>query len=117
MYRSTDRLIDCFGTPMVLRRETGDRKVKGFLHHSGSRSWQRTNVEYSPLGKIPEGQYLYIGPAEPVPKVGEELRREDKSFEFRRVETVLLGSRVLYCWGMCVEKGGEVPWGNGTLNG
>ncbi len=85
----------------------GQTLVRGILHHSGSKSLQNMQSAFSPLGQIPNGQYVYIGPANPCPEIGDRLVAGGLAYELRRVEQVRLGKAVLYTWGLCVEGGRE----------
>ena len=54
---------------------------------------------------------MYIGPAEQEVAVGETLEVGGRDYMIRRGEPVYYGETGAYCWGMCVEKGGEDTWG------
>ena len=54
---------------------------------------------------------MYIGPLEPEAAAGDTVWVEDKAYLVRRSEIVRDGSGPLYCWALCLEKGGEDTWG------
>ena len=45
---------------------------------------------------------------------GDELVADGKSYLVRSGQVQYAGETPVYCWGLCVEKGGEDLWG---LNG
>ena len=54
---------------------------------------------------------MYIGPVEPAAEAGDTLSVDGKEYWLRRTELIRDGNGPVYCWGMCVEKGGEDTWG------
>jgi len=102
------KILDKWGTELVLRQAGSELRLKALLFHSGSKSWRNMQNAYSPLGKLPNGQYVYIGPVQPAAAAGDTLILGDKVYTLRRVERVWLQDTPLYCWGLCVEKEGAV---------
>lgn len=96
-----------WGTEMVLRQAGHETRLLGLIQHSRSKSLQNMRSSYSPLGQIPGGQYVYIGPAQPAAAAGDELILGGKTYILRRVERVWFRNAPVYCWGLCAEKGGE----------
>lgn len=107
MERMIERILLRWGTELTLLRSAGAVQLRGLLQHSRSKSLQNLRNAYSPLGQITGGLYVYIGPARPEAAAGDTLICGDKAYLLRRVEPVRFRSRVVYCWGLCVEKGGE----------
>ena len=103
-----EKVMGRWGTTVTLQRS--GQSYKAFLHETGSRTWQNMEKVYTPLGEVPRGQYLYMGPVEPALQVGDVLRCGGKIYELRRAEATLYGDLPIYCWGLCVEKGGEDTW-------
>lgn len=97
---------------MVLRQESGEHEIRAFLQATRSRSKDHATREMTPLGEVAKGQYIYIGPVEPMAQTGDELLWQSRIFEVRRAEPVMVGEDPAYCWGLCVEKGGESTWGS-----
>ena len=54
---------------------------------------------------------MYIGPAEPLAEVDDEIRINYTFYRVRRSEVIMGFYGPLYCWAMCVEKGGDDTWG------
>ena len=109
MQRKIGLILNTYGVS-ITRKEEG-ATYRGFFQPVRSKSWQYLEGNYSPLGEVPRGQYVYIGPAEQEMAVGETLEVGGKDYMLRRVEPVYYGEDVAYYWGMCVEKGGEDTWG------
>ena len=86
-------------------------EIRAFFQPVRSKSWAYLDGEYSPLGEIPRGQYVYIGPVEPAAEAGDSLTVGNKGYWLRRTELIYDANGPVYCWGMCVEKGGEDTWG------
>ena len=106
-----DKILSCYGTLVALQRGDMQQEIRAFFQPVRSKSWQYLEGNYSPLGEVPRGQYVYIGPAGQVIDVGETLEVGGKEYMVRRVEPVYYGEEIAYFWGMCVEKGGEDTWG------
>jgi len=100
-----------WGSAMILRRRGEELPLRGFLQETGSRNWQNMEKVFTPLGEIPRGQYLYLGPVEPTVEVGDVLLTGGRIFEVRRAELIRYGDTPVYRWGLCVEKGGSDTWG------
>ena len=100
-----------YGTSMILSHGETTKKVRGFFQPVRSKSWQNFTNVATPLGEIPRGQYVYIGPAEKLVAFGDTLEVGGRDYMVRRVEPVYYGEKIAYYWGMCVEKGGEDTWG------
>ena len=100
-----------YGSIMTISHGESTVKVRGFFQPVRSKSWQYLEGNYSPLGEIPRGQYVYIGPVEPLAEAGDTLVIDDKAYWLRRTELVRDSEGPVYCWGLCVEKGGEDHWG------
>ena len=99
-----------FGSTMRLVQGGSQKSIRAFLQESRSKSKDSAGREYSLLGEIPKGVFVYIGPATPEAQVGDILIYQERRFQLRRVEMITVGDKKLYCWGLCVEKGGENAW-------
>ena len=105
------RMMEKYGTKVKLCRGGSQWEVKAFFQCVRSKSWDLSDSDYSPLGEIPRGRHVYIGPLEPEAAAGDTVWVEDKAYLVRRSEIVRDGSGPMYCWALCLEKGGEDPWG------
>lgn len=105
MYGWMDRLLKRFGQQAVLYTKGAQTTVWVVFQSVNSRSWQNMEHGYSPLGRIPRGQYLCILPAGVPGQVGDSLILRGTEYEIRKLENQYLGSQVVYVWGLCVEKG------------
>lgn len=101
-----------YGTPMILVQGGQETQIRAFLQETRSKSIHGTQREFIPLGEVPKGIYVYIGPVEPVAAAGDLIRHQGKLLELRRAEPVMVGETAAYCWGLCVEKGGDDQWGS-----
>ena len=109
MQQMIGKILATYGVS-ITRMEAGIT-YRGFFQPVRSKSWQYLEGNFSPLGEVPRGQYVYIGPAEQKLDVGETLKVGDRDYMVRRLEPVYYGEDIAYYWGMCVEKGGEDHWG------
>ena len=112
MQRMVSRILKQYGSAVTLQKSDGSYEVRAFFQPVRSKSWQYLEGDYSPLGEIPRGQYVYIGPAEPGAEAGDTVTVEGKAYWIRRSEQILDGNGPVYCWGMCVEKGVNDTWGS-----
>jgi hypothetical protein len=116
MKRLLNQVMGRWGSTVTLQRGGQEISYKAFLQETGSRNWQNMEKVFTPLGEVPRGQYLYLGPAEPKLQVEDVLLLDDRIFAVRRAETVYYADAPIYCWGLCVEKGGKDTWGNPSQN-
>lgn len=101
-----------YGTPMTLEAGAYTYSIRAFIQDTQSRAKENVEREFSPLGEISKGMYIYIGPVTPAAEAGDHLVTEDRSFVVLRAENVMVGDRAAYRWGLCREKGGEGTWGS-----
>ena len=111
MEQMISKILNTYGTAVTLCRGGTDHEIRAFFQPVRSKSWSYLDGEYSPLGEIPRGQYVYIGPVEPGAEAGDSLIVGNKGYWLRRTELIYDANGPVYCWGMCVEKGGEDTWG------
>ena len=111
MQQMIGKILNTYGTAVTLRKGKKDYEIRAFFQPVRSKSWSYLEGEYSPLGEIPRAQYVYIGPAEPLAEVGDEIRINYTMYRVRRSEVIMGFSGPVYCWAMCVEKGGDDTWG------
>ena len=111
MQQMVEKILKTYGSSVALRQGETTHAVRAFFQPVRSKSWQYLEGNYSPLGEIPRGQYVYIGPAEPRAEAGDTLLVDGNAYWLRRTELVRDSEGPVYCWGLCVEKGGEDHWG------
>lgn len=112
MKKLVDGIFRQYGTKMELTSGKTVKEVRGFFQPVRSKSWQSMVDVATPLGEIPRGQYVYIGPSETAAAIGDLLDVGGKSYLFRRVEPYYYGEETVYLWGLCVEKGVNDTWGS-----
>lgn len=100
-----ERLLARLGAELVLKQAGQETRLRGLIQHSRSKSLQNMRHDFTPIGRIPDGQYIYIGPAQPAAAAGDELVLGDKTYILRRVERVWFRDMPIYSWGLCVQKG------------
>jgi hypothetical protein len=111
MKKTIDGIIGCCGTEMTLVNGRDPQPVRALLQVARSKSQEYVQRAFGPLGEVPKGTYVYIGPAEPAAVAGDELWWGQRIFSVRCAEPVMYGGETMYIWGLCVEKGGEGQWG------
>lgn len=104
-------IIQSYGSNLVLYHGGESYNMRAYFRPVQSKSWSYLEGEYSPLGEIPRGQYVYIGPVDPMAEVGDEIRINYITYRVRRSEVINGFTGPMYCWAMCVEKGGDDTWG------
>ena len=112
MRRMVDKILNQFGSDMVLQSGGSTRTVRGLLQAVNSTSWQSLESEATLLGEISRGQYTYIGPVAIPVREGDTLTLGDKTYLLRRVEPYWYRNQQIYLWGLCVEKGVNDTWGS-----
>lgn len=106
------QLLKRYGSSITLKRDGAEVSFRGFLQHTGSKSWQNMRSKFTPLGSIPGGQYVLIAPVCPALEPGDSLKMGTRNYVIRTLEPVMQGDRMLYQWGLCENGGGEDNWGN-----
>lgn len=112
MRQMMDKILRKYGIPAVVVHQEEEKQVRIFFQPSRSRTWQSMEPVVSPLGQIPSGQYLYIGPAEQEIAQEDEVRVAGEVYILRRAEVYRDWNGPVYHWGLCVQKGGEDNWGS-----
>lgn len=112
MRKMADGIFRQYGTTMVLTHGGTAGKVRGFFQPVRSKSVQSMVSSATPLGEIPRGQYVYMGPAGTPVSIGDLLEVQGRQFLLRRVEPYYYGEETVYLWGLCVEKGVNDTWGS-----
>ena len=105
------KILQKYGTLLTLCRGAESWAVKAFFQPVRSKSWEASDADYSPLGEIPRGRYVYIGPLQPEAAAGDTVMLDGKAYLMRRSEVIRGEKGPAYCWGLCLEKGGEDSWG------
>lgn len=111
MKRMFSRVLKRYGVPAVLEHAGETIELRIFFQPSASKSWDSMNPIVTPLGQLPGGQYLYIGPGDQPISQGDQLQVGEQEYVMRRVETYLDRQGPVYRWALCVRKGGEDRWG------
>lgn len=107
MRRTVETILRQYGAPMTIVHGEAVRNVRAIFQSVRSKSKQAMTNADTPLGEIPQGQYIYIGSAgEPVCE-GDVLLIADRRYGFRRVERIWCGEEVAYLWGICIEEGSD----------
>lgn len=106
MENTVAKLMASYGNTMTLIHGGEEISVKCFLQDTRSKGESYAQREYSPLGEVPRGMYLYLGPPDQPVTVGDSLIWRKRRFEFRRVQPMTVKDSVCYYWGQCLEMGG-----------
>ena len=112
MRRMVEKMLQQYGTDLVLHSGTETKSVRGFLQAVNSTGWQSLESTATLLGEISRGQYTYIGPGGTPVREGDTLTLGEKSYLLRRVEPYWYRNQQIYLWGLCVEKGVNDTWGS-----
>jgi len=112
MKKLVDGIFRQYGTGMALASNGEFTSIRAFFQPVRSKSWQSMVNGATPLGEVPRGQYVYIGPADTAVAIGDQLYVGDRIYLFRRVEPYYYGDEAVYIWGLCVEKGVNDTWGS-----
>ncbi len=104
MVKLINRLFADYGAPARLVKAGEARPVLVFFRE---RSAGRLKRVLTPLGDIPQGDYLCYLPAEVPVEPGLELLLRGVSYRISRVEPKLGPGGRVYChWALCVKKEG-----------
>lgn len=109
MRKTIADLIARYGRPVRLIQGEHATQVQAFLQPVTSKSWQNMERLFGPLGEIPRGQYLYMGPVDADFAAADRLECGNRVYLPRRADLVYFGQEPIYCWGLCVE-GSAAEW-------
>lgn len=106
-----EKLLRQYGVEMVLHNQDGDESVRALLQPVTGKNEHLAKLHRQVLGRENPMQYLYIGPVAPAPEVQGRIAVGEKEYRVRLVEQIHGAGESVYCWAMCVEKGGADQWG------
>lgn len=112
MKTQIEKILSEFGDSVTVRQNGTSTTVRAFLQPVTSKSWQNMEHVFAGLGRVERGQYLYLGPADVLLAQGDCLLLRDTAYVVRKAEPITAADTVLYCWALCVRKGGDDPWNN-----
>ena len=105
-----EKLLRQFGRELTLVGQAGETGVRGLLQPVTGSHQRLAQAHRGVLGRENPVEYLYIGPAEPEPRASDTVRAGDREFEVRTAEPIYGAGAPVYCWALCVEKGGQDTW-------
>jgi hypothetical protein len=105
-----ERAMEQYGVEITIQKEGEEVRLRAFFQPSRSKARQNMEREWSPLGAIPGGQYVYIGPAKYALQAGDTLLVGEAAYTVQRMEQICSNGELLYLWGLCQKKGGDDGW-------
>ena len=105
MVDAVNQLIKQHGSPITLVRDGAQVDFRGFLQHSGSKSWQNMERLIPTGGEVLRGQFLLICPSAIPIEAADTIVLGNRTFLLRRVEPFRFRDRNVFYWGLCVEGG------------
>ena len=104
--------MNCYGRDMLLCRSgEAEVRVRGFFQPDTGRKDRLVNNQPGPLGLENRMRFVYYGPVEYPLDNGDVVMVDGKAYLVRSTQILASGDAPVYCWGLCVEKGGEDNWG------
>lgn len=110
MHEAVEKILMSYGAELTLTHGGQTQSVRAFFQPVRARGHQYLERDYGAFGDIPREQYIYLGPVEPAAQVGDTVALGGRKYLLRRAELIYGGREPAYCWGTCVEKGGEDTW-------
>lgn len=110
MNKVIPRLIESYGSTVLVVGEDSTQQIRAFLQLVTSKSWQNMERMIPSGGQVKRGQFLYIGPADVDIRNAVRLEAGDRCFRVRRADVILYQDTPLFVWGLCVEGGPPDPW-------
>lgn len=111
MREKIERILAQFGAALTVEHEKEVTACRGFLRPVTGKYWQNMEHQFSELGQVPRGQYIYIGSASVPIAQGDRIWMDGVAYALRRSEIVRAGDCYLYNWGLCVREGEDI-WSN-----
>ena len=105
MKQMLERIMDRYGTRIRWTHGQACWEIRAFFQPVTSRSWQKLKREMFPMGHIPTGMYVYIGPEGYPVQEGDCLTVGDLEYVLRRTEVICYQDGPVYRWGVCARKG------------
>lgn len=112
MRRMVEKMMNSHGRDMVVERGGAEVKVRGFFQPVTGKAERLALQEMGALGMESRERFIYIGPAEPEVEKGDLVTVAGKAYHARSAACIWGDGQPVYCWAMCVEKGGEDLWGS-----
>ena len=106
-----EKILNGYGRDMVLRRDGKETPVRGFFQPDTGRTDRLADNQRGILGREDRMRFSYYGPAEYLLKNGDEVNVDGMAYLVRNGRVMEAAGVPVYCWALCVEKGGEDPWG------
>ena len=112
MRRMVEKMMNGYGREMTVVQGESQTVVRGFFQPVTGKVERLALPEMGALGRESRERFIYIGPAEPELKTGNTVEVAGKSYHVRSADVIWGNGQPVYCWAMCVEKGGEDLWGS-----
>lgn len=110
MKKLVDKIFRRYGVEMMVQKTAGPQILSGFVQRAATSARKYMLPEYSPLGELPVGHYVFLLPLDYV-RMGELVMYNGRWHIVRRIERVWLGKTALYDWCLCEQRGEADKWG------
>ena len=110
MRNTIERLFRLYGAETVLTLPAGEKTVRAVVRPVPGKSLEHGRIRFDELGVLPGGLYLFLGPADCGLREAETVEFRGEIYLPRRAETLTLGERPCYVWGL-LTKGGTADGG------
>ena len=105
MRKTIGRLLRLYGADAVLKGPDGEKTIRAVVRPVPSKSLEHSRIRFDELGVLPGGLYLFLGPADCGLREAESLEFQGETYLPRRAETLLLGEKPCYVWGLLTTGG------------
>lgn len=105
-----ESILQGYGSLVTVTEGESRRTYRALVRPVTEKGWQSTRKLIASLGRIPKGQYVYIGPAETELKEGQSVEVRQEQYIVRRRETMYLADEAVYEWALLTKAGGADPW-------
>lgn len=112
MICTINKVLDRYGSAMMLHHGGETVTFRGFFQPYRSKSWQNTQAAATPLGYRMTGQYVLLMAGDVAVDDGDTVSWCDNAYVIKRSEIVMSAGVAAYRWCICVKEGGEDTWGS-----
>ena len=110
MERFINKVLVSYGAAVEVRRGIEVIQTRAFLQPVRGTGLRYSQLNWTDLGGVPQGRYLYIGPAGVPLRIGDRMVAGGNTYIVRRAELLCAGNRPAYTWAICVRRGGDGSW-------